>query len=177
MKFPTFLHKAAGIPLAILAATVLTACGGVTVEGNSTSTDTTTSIARETATGEDAPGTEDAEGTETSTSTTSRGNQVQPQDRPAAEMTEPPATGVERTPEELDLLDGLREGGINVEGVEDQMIATAGTVCRSLEEGTNTVTADAIAGQLIVQNRVDVPEERAGEVSALIRETAERTYC
>lgn len=177
MKFPTSLTRAVGIPLAVLATTVLTACGGVTVEGNPSSagndsgTDTTTSIARETATEEGRSG------TETSTSTTSRGNQVQPQDRPAAEMTEPPTTGVERTPEELDLLDGLREGGIDVEGVEDQMIATAGTVCRSLEEGTDNVTADAIAGQLIVQKRVDVPEERAGEVSALIRETAERTYC
>ena len=175
MKFPTSLTRAAGIPLAVLAATVLTACGGVTVEGNPSSADTDsgtgTSIARETATGEERSG------TETSTSTTSRGNQVQPQDRPAAEMTEPPTTGVERTPEELDLLDGLREGGIDVEGVEDQMIATAGTVCRSLVEGTDNVTVDAIAGQLIVQNRVDVPEERTGEVSALIRETAERTYC
>ncbi|BAC19518.1 hypothetical protein HMPREF0290_0158 [Corynebacterium efficiens YS-314] len=175
MKFPTSLTRAAGIPLAVLTATVLTACGGVTVEGNPSSADTDsgtgTSIARETATGEERSG------TETSTSPTSRGNQVQPQDRPAAEMTEPPTTGVERTPEELDLLDGLREGGIDVEGVEEQMIATAGTVCRSLEEGTDNVTVDAIAGQLIVQNRVDVPEERAGEVSALIRETAERTYC
>lgn len=175
MKFPTSLQRAAGIPLAVLAATVLTACGGVTVEGNPSSADTDsgtgTSIARETATEEKGSG------TETSTSTTSRGNQAQPKDRPAAEMTEPPTTGVERTPEELDLLDGLREGGIDVEGVEDQMIATAGTVCRSLEEGTDNVTVDAIAGQLIVQNRVDVPEERAGEVSTLIRETAERTYC
>lgn len=177
MKFPTSLQRAAGIPLAVLAATVLTACGGVTVEGNPSSADTdsgagtTTSIARETATEEKGSG------TETSTSTTSRGNQAQPKDRPAAEMTEPPTTGVERTPEELDLLDGLREGGIDVEGVEEQMIATAGTVCRSLEEGTDNVTADAIAGQLIVQNRVDVPEERAGEVSTLIQETAERTYC
>lgn len=173
MKFSTSLHRAVGISLAALAATVLTACGGVTVEGNSTSTDTdaTTSLARETATeGETS-------GTRTSTSAPSRDNQVQPQDRPAAEMTEPPATGVERTPEELDLLDGLREGGIDVEGIEDQMIATAGTVCRSLEEGTDNVTVDAIAGQLIVQKRVDVPEERADEVSALIRETAERTYC
>lgn len=167
----------------ILGSAVLTACGGVTVEGNSGSTETTTSLARETATEETTAA------TESSRSSSGGGNAPAPRDQPAAEMTEAPSTAAQRSPQELDLLDGLREGGIDVDGVEDPLIATANAVCRSLEGsgdgGDNTdntgsgdnVTLDAIAGQLITQGRVDIPEERAAEVSTLIRETAERTYC
>lgn len=150
---------------------ILTACGGVTVEGNSGSTETTTSVARDTATGETTTT------TESSRSAPGSADSPAPRDQPAAEMTEAPSTEVQRTPQELDLLDGLRDGGIDVDGVEEPLIATAGTVCRALEGGDDNVTVDAIAGQLITQGRVDVPEERAGEVSTLIRETAERTYC
>lgn len=166
-------HRAVASAILLLGATVLTACGGVTVEGNAGSTDTSTSIARETAT----------EG-ETTTRETSRssgsnggGSQQAPRDQPAAEVSELPEASAERTPQELDFLDGLKEGGIDVDGVEDQLIATASTVCRSEEDGVENFTLDAIAGQLITQGRTDVPEDRAVEVSELIQDTAERTYC
>ena len=42
--------KAAAMAALVMGATVLTACGGVTVEGNTGSADTTTSVARESAT-------------------------------------------------------------------------------------------------------------------------------
>lgn len=172
VNFPMSFPRTTMVATLFLGATLLTACGGVTVEGNSTATDATTSIARETATE-----------TETSTreSSTSSSNsgaaQPSPRDQAAAEISELPDSSAERTPQELDLLDGLKEGGIDIEGVEDQLIATASTVCRAQEEGVENFTLDAIAGQLITQGRTEVPEERAVEVSELIQETAERTYC
>lgn len=166
--------KAAAMAALVMGATVLTACGGVTVEGNTGSADTTTtSVARESAT----------EGTtvtkETSRSSSSDGGHSEPapQDKPAAEVSELPDTSAERSPQDLDFLDDLKEAGIDVEGVEDQLIATASTVCRAKEAGEENFTLDAIAGQLIAQGRTDIPEDRAIEVSELIQETAERTYC
>lgn len=170
MPFP----KTVVMATLLMGATFLTACGGVTVEGNSGSTETSTSIARESSTEESTAA---GEPSSSSRSSRSGGSQPAPKDQPAAEVSELPEASAERTPEELDFLDGLKEGGIDIDGVEDQLIATAGTVCRAQEEGMENVTLDAIAGQLITQKRTDIPEERAQEVSELIQETAERTYC
>lgn len=165
--------KAAAVVALFMGATVLTACGGVTVEGNTGSADTSTSVARESVT-EETTVTE-----ETSRSSSPGGGRPEPvpQDQPAAEVSELPDASAERSPQDLDFLDDLKEAGIDVEGVEDQLIATASTVCRAKEDGVENFTLDAIAGQLIAQGRTDIPEDRAVEVSELIQETAERTYC
>lgn len=169
MPFP----KTVAVTALLLGASVLSACGGVTVEGNTGSSETSTSIARESST-EEMTATEE---TSRSSSSNGGGSEPAPRDQPAAEVSELPEDSPERTPQELDFLDGLKEGGIDVDGVEDQLIATASTVCRAQEDGVENFTLDAIAGQLITQGRTEVPEERAVEVSELIQETAERTYC
>ncbi len=165
--------KSASVAAVIAGTTLLAACGGVTVEGNS-SVESTTSVARETATSGETATRE----TSTSSSASSGGGaQWTPQDQAAAEVSELPEASAQRTPQEHDLLDGLVEGGIDIVGVEDQLIATAGTVCRAQEDGVENFTLDAISGQLITQGRTEIPVERAAEVSTLIQETAERTYC
>ncbi|WP_080791809.1 DUF732 domain-containing protein [Corynebacterium pacaense] len=177
----TFTRTRTALVAAVLGfAATLAACGGVTVEGSGTATESaTTSVARESAT---TGSSEAGAGSEASRSSSSPrasggGSNPAPRDQPAEEVSELPEFTVERTPAELDFLDGLRAGGVNVDGVEDQMIAAANTVCRSREEGVDNFTLDAIAGQLIAQGRTDVAEDQGATITELIRSTAERAYC
>lgn len=67
-------------------------------------------------------------------------------------------------------LEALRNAGINVEGVEDQLISAGHAACRPEDK----VTVPAVAGQLLEQHRTDIAHEL---VSALIVENAQRAYC
>lgn len=172
----TFTKTRTALVAAVLSSVAaLAACGGVTVEGAGTNSESSSSVRESTA----RESTESSTQSSASSSSRSPGSasSAAPQDQPAAEVSELPEFTVERSPADLDLLDGLRDGGVNVDGVEDQMIAAANTVCRSEADGVNNFTLDAIAGQLIAQGRVDVPESEGANVTELIKSTAQRTYC
>lgn len=173
MRNIKFRPRAAAAVIALSGVLTLSACGGVTVDGESADTGET-SVSREATPKATATGSETA--TAASTSARAGGARPAPRDEAAAEVSALPETTVSRSPEATDLLEGLREGGVDVAGVEEQLIATAANYCDSDSDPSN-VTVDAIAGQLITQGRVEVPAERAAEVSALIRETADRAYC
>lgn len=83
---------------------------------------------------------------------------------------------VERSAEAQAFLDALKDEKIDISGVEDQLIATAQNYCSSENKDQN-VTVDAVAGQLIVQGRTSVKEDQAAEISTLLKESADRTYC
>lgn len=151
-------------------AAFLTACGGATVDsedvtGEATSTATST---ESTATTESTAAASSAEGsTAASSGVPSRSNSAD--DQPAQEVESIPTQAPSFSAEEQAFLDHLRENGVNVEGVEDQLTATGFTVC-----GDDPITRDAVAGQLVEQRRTDMD---AGQVAALISDTARANLC
>lgn len=80
-----------------------------------------------------------------------------------------PATAAAYSEEETAYLEALRNGGINVHGVEDQLTGTGFNVC----EGA-TITRDAVAGQLVEQRRTDLDPTAAAK---LIDDTAHAHLC
>lgn len=78
---------------------------------------------------------------------------------PSAEMPEPDAK----------YLDKLKNGGVNVDGVEDQLLGAGKAACDE-----NEVTISAVAGQLIEQQRTTQSFE---ELSQLIKDSARSGIC
>ena len=64
--------------------------------------------------------------------------------------------------------------GVDVDGVEDQLIGAASTVCRSENSDIGQVTVTAVAGQLVEQQRTELNAEDA---VALIENEARAAYC
>ncbi|WJY98438.1 DUF732 domain-containing protein [Corynebacterium fournieri] len=161
------MRKVALSLVAAASAAALTACGGTTVESEDV-TDTPT-VAEET--------TEAPSSTATPTSSSaapaagernaSSGNRVD--DQPAREVTGVPQQASAFSPQEEAYLAKLRESGVNVDGIEDQLTATGATVCAD-----NLITRDAVAGQLVEQRRTDMD---AAGVAALISEAARTNLC
>ena len=136
-------------------ALTLTACGGATVESEDvTATESTPASAASTSVSEVAA-------TQTSTSNGSDG--------PVQEVDTVPPQSVAFSPEEQAFLDHLRENGVHVDGVEDQLTATGFTVCSD-----DLITRDAVAGQLVEQRRTDMD---AGAVATLISDSARANLC
>lgn len=143
----------------------LTACGGsATVEGDkATVTPTTTTATSTTATA-----------TTSATTTTPRasgGAAVPPGDgdRPAREVETVPDQATGYSPAEEAFLEQLRENGLNIEGVEDQLTATGFSVCSN-----DMITRDAVAGQLVEQRRTDMDPAALGQ---LLTDTARANLC
>lgn len=154
---------------ALLAAAGLTlaACGGATVDSDDvTETPAPSSSAEEQSMEESS--------TESSTEPSSAAPAA-PADDPAAG--EGAASEVENTPDAAPMrpekdeafLEALRQGGVNVEGNEEQLVGTARTIC-----GGSTVTRDAVAGQLVEQQATDMNVE---ELSELIESAARDNLC
>lgn len=142
---------------------LISSCGGsATVD----SADVTTTPATTTAT---ATATTTATSATTATSKPSTAAPAGPVDQPASEVDEIPAGGAHYTPQERAYLDHLRENGLNVEGVEDQLTATGLNVCAD-----DTITRDAVAGQLVEQRRTDMSPEVLGQ---LITDAARANLC
>ena len=120
----------------------LTACGGATVDSEDV-TETAATSATETATSATESGT--ASATESATASSSRNGAG---DQPAREVETVPTQVPSYAPEEQAFLDHLRQNGVNVDGLEDQLTATGFTVCDD-----DTITRDAVAGQLVEQRR------------------------
>ena len=149
-------------------AVAVAACGGATVDSDDV-TDTPT-VASE---AETASETETTETTETSAAPSSSAvvssQSKRVDDQPAREVTDVPQQASAFSPQEEAYLATLRESGVNVDGIEDQLTATGATVCAD-----DLITRDAVAGQLVEQRRTDMD---AAGVAALISDTARANLC
>ena len=153
------MRKIAGCLATIASAAALAGCGGATVDSDDvteTATATSTSETTETA----------ASSTVVERSSSAGGGAS---DQPAREVTEVPQQASAFTPAEEAYLAGLRENGVNIDGVEDQLTATGATVCED-----DLITRDAVAGQLVEQRRTDMD---AAGVATLIDDTARANLC
>lgn len=146
-------------------AVAVAACGGATVDSDDV-TETPT-VVSETTEAETSETTEASETTETSAVVSSQSKRVD--DQPAREVTDVPQQASAFSPQEEAYLATLRESGVNVDGIEDQLTATGATVCAD-----NLITRDAVAGQLVEQRRTDMD---AAGVAALISDTARANLC
>lgn len=144
----------------------LTACGGATVDSEDV-TETAATSATETATS----ATESATGSAAASSAAAPGSSSRngAGDQPAREVETVPTQVPSYAPEEQAFLDHLRQNGVNVDGLEDQLTATGFTVCDD-----DTITRDAVAGQLVEQRRTDMD---AGTVATLLSDTARANLC
>lgn len=153
------MRKIAGCLATIASVAALSGCGGATVDSDDVT--------------ETATATSTSETTETASSSTvverssSAGGGAS--DQPAREVTEVPQQASAFTPAEEAYLAGLRENGVNIDGVEDQLTATGVTVCED-----DLITRDAVAGQLVEQRRTDMD---AAGVATLIDDTARANLC
>lgn len=144
-----------------LAGLTLAACGGTTVDSSDVTAtpSAVTSSATSTA----------------STTTSTKPSEKRPEDDAlenegaASEVSDFPENTAKRPPEQEAYLEALREGGVKIEGNEDQLLATAGTLC-----GGETITRDAVAGQLIEQQRTELDHE---QLIKLIDDAAHANLC
>ena len=89
------------------------------------------------------------------------------EDRGAREISEIPSAEVPEP--DAKYLDKLKDAGINVDGVEDQLLGAGKAACDE-----NEVTISAVAGQLIEQQRTTMGFE---ELSQLIKDSARSGIC
>lgn len=103
-----------------------------------------------------------------------------PKDQPAQEVSAVPTPEAHYSDREKHFLDELKNKGINVDGVEDQMLGAAGQVCtdkpapQPAQPAQPNYLVEAIAGQLVEQKRSDKPAE---EVVSIIAKAAQDAYC
>ena len=160
------MRKIAGCLATIASVAALAGCGGATVDSDDvteTATATSTSETTETASSTTS---ETATAPAVERSSSASGGAA---DQPAREVTEVPQQASAFTPAEEAYLAGLRENGVNIDGVEDQLTATGATVCED-----DLITRDAVAGQLVEQRRTDMD---AAGVATLIDDTARANLC
>lgn len=169
--------RARALGVAALAVATLTACGGATVD----SADVTASQATQASQATESSGAPGASTSESSSRTTATvtvtstrsgaaGSTVSmAQDQPASAVDSIPRQTSRYSAGEQAFLDHLRENGLNIEGVEDQLTATGASVCAN-----DTITRDAVAGQLVEQRRTDMNPEAVGQ---LLTDTARANLC
>ena len=89
------------------------------------------------------------------------------EDRGAREISEIPSAEVPEP--DAKYLDKFKDAGVNVDGVEDQLLGAGKAACDE-----NEVTISAVAGQLIEQQRTTMGFE---ELSQLIKDSARSGIC
>ena len=152
--------------LTTITCTALTACGGATVDSDDVEVTETTEVT-ETATSTTAETSTTASAETSAAPASSASNGAG--DEPAREVDSVPHQAPAYSPEEQAFLDHLSQNGVNVDGLEDQLTATGFTVCDN-----DTITRDAVAGQLVEQRRTDMG---AAAVATLIGDTARANLC
>ena len=138
------------------------ACGSSTVESSEVTSSTTTKTS--------------------TTSSSTKTSAPKSSEKSAPEITDPQAKRVDEAPDgqmklsEADdsYLEALEKAGIDVAGVEDQLIGTGRAACADAPEEERQVIALAIAGQLVSQGR---SQESAEEVAKTIASSAKKAYC
>lgn len=153
---------------AVLAAAGLSlvACGGTTVDSD----DVTTAPAPASSSATSAPTTtSSAESSSAAPRESSETNDALANEGAASEVSDFPENAPKRPKEDEAYLEALREGGVDVEGNEEQLLSTARTLC-----GGEEITRDAVAGQLIEQQRTSLDHEK---LSQLIDDAAHSHLC
>lgn len=154
--------------LVLTGALALTACGGSTVTSDDVDSSSTSVAPLD-------RGSSSASSSPSSSSTSSSraaSSSAQPQDEGAREISSIPSAEPAVDPTQEKYISGLADDGINVEGIEAQLVGTAQTVCS--DDPLASVTAGAVAGQLIEQGRTDRSVE---EVTRAIETSARDNYC
>lgn len=95
------------------------------------------------------------------------GSANSPEDRGAREISEIPSAQLPK--EEAAYLDSLKDAGVNVNGVEDQLLGAGQGAC-----GEDEITSPAVAGQLIEQQRSDKDFD---ELTKLLQDNARSALC
>ena len=154
---------AAGAAVLLAAGTLLSACGSATVdEGDATETSVAPLERSSVASGESSA----SKASESSASAPSeRTSGEEPEDRGAREISEIPSPAPAQGPDQ-DFLSAVAEKGVNVDGVEDQLVGAAQASCQG-----DAVTVPAVAGQLIEQGRTELSHE---DVVQLITEQGDK---
>ncbi|WP_459612846.1 DUF732 domain-containing protein [Corynebacterium urogenitale] len=160
----------------------LTACGDDSTVDNSQSEVAIPSVSESAKPSDSA--TEESGDAETSDSEASDRNNPAPapEDSGAEEVESIPELS-NRTPEDEDYLNKLREGGIDLGkvdaanapgGIEDQLIAAARGFCQTEEAGSPDVFTALAAGQLKTQGVIDREPQ---ELQPIIVDAARSAYC
>lgn len=165
-----------GLSIAVLiaAGSLLAACGG----GTTVESDTDESIApltRELASSSTSSSSVESSSTQESTSASASADApAEPQgpDQPAQEISQLPTT--EFTSADEEYLAALVEGGIDVVGIESEMVSAGMMVCGDTTDALTQATVDAIAGQVVQQQRTTASHD---VVVAEITEQASEIYC
>ena len=89
------------------------------------------------------------------------------EDRGAREISEIPTAELPES--EAKYLGRLKDAGVNVDGVEDQLLGAGQGAC-----GEDEITIPAVAGQLIEQQRSDMDYE---ELTKLLQDNARSALC
>ncbi|QRP61890.1 DUF732 domain-containing protein [Corynebacterium minutissimum] len=147
---------------ALLAAGALLAgCGSATVDESEATETSVAPLERSSGSSEGAESSSTSNSSAASSSDkassgsgSSRGSGEEPEDRGAREISEIPAPAPAEGPHQ-EFLAALSDGGVNTEGVEDQLVGAAQAACQG-----DTVTVPAVAGQLIEQGRSELSHEQ-----------------
>ena len=156
------MKPVAALGAVLIASTVLVGCGSATVDNSATASHAPTSLPR---------GSQLSSSTAASAATRPEPAPAAPQpgsrDQGAHEISAVPSPDIDAA--EAQYLESLETAGIEVDGVRDQVVGVAAAVCSGED-----VTADAVAGQLVAQQRTDMSHE---EVLEVLRTQAQEVYC
>lgn len=143
---------AAGAAVLLAAGTLLSACGSATVDENE-ATDTSVAPLERSSGEPSASKPSESSASASGDAPTERTTGEEPEDRGAREVSEIPTPAPAQGPDR-DFLAAVAETGVNIDGVEDQLVGAAQASCQG-----DTVTVPAVAGQLIEQGRTELSHE------------------
>lgn len=146
---------AAGAAVLLAAGALLSGCGSATVEEGEATDTSVAPLERSSAASGDSSASKASESSASASGSASaeRTPGEEPEDRGAREISEIPAPAPEQGPDQ-DFLAAVAEKGVNVDGVEDQVVGAAQASCQG-----DSVTVPAVAGQLIEQGRTELSHE------------------
>ena len=146
---------AAGAAVLLAAGALLSGCGSATVEEGEATDTSVAPLERSSAASGGAAASKASASTasESPSEQSERAQDDEPEDRGAREISEIPAPAPAQGPDQ-DFLAAVAEKGVNVDGVEDQLVGAAQASCQG-----DAVTVPAVAGQLIEQGRTELSHE------------------
>ncbi|MCG7261518.1 hypothetical protein MHJ96_09400 [Corynebacterium aurimucosum] len=146
---------AVGAAVMLAAGALLSGCGSATVEEGEATDTSVAPLERSSAAsgGASASMASASSASESPSEQSERAQDDEPEDRGAREISEIPAPAPEQGPDQ-DFLAAVAEKGVNVDGVEDQVVGAAQASCQG-----DSVTVPAVAGQLIEQGRTELSHE------------------
>ncbi|HIX79282.1 MAG TPA: hypothetical protein H9978_04960 [Candidatus Corynebacterium faecipullorum] len=143
---------AAGAAVLLASGTLLSACGSATVDENE-ATDTSVAPLERSSGESSASKPSESSASASGDAPSERTTGEEPEDRGAREVSEIPTPAPAQGPDQ-DFLAAVAEKGVNIDGVEDQLVGAAQASCQG-----DTVTVPAVAGQLIEQGRTELSHE------------------